>query len=816
MANCGCPSGFTLLPDGTCQKINSAAAVAPTETYSITHVPDNSNPLRNIYACRSGAVIYDDITTKQWPLITVPQINGNTNQATPSSCSSIDPSGSNPNPFIVGGASYTSVSPALPNYPIDNKHFLLLGSPFVPALPNPWPPLPFTQPVDDPCYDFSLYTIRESVINNSVLTYGSGPVLNPQTFLSNPVWSYGTSLPDCETTGSWFNEVGITCGLINYDSNYYDKWFGFTTCVTITTQKTYYLAACANNAFRIKINGRLAVEVNVGDGVGLALGFANIFPITLPIGTHIFTIEFLNYYQDGGLAFEIYDATIQQLSTVTQYASPGLSDYKIFSTNDKVGNIFDVGEEVSIYPLPEPPVTLAPGCPEGYTYSTCGEAKCYKIQRQPFVTCNYLLTPCCDIPGEFVISKNDLLPIADYVGKTICLTGISPFNSCWQVSETGNAPTITSPKTITFVTVEGCGHCPRLNCPDCVNYYYELRDCCTNELYKDEYGNIIRFRYNGVALPGMPLPSDYPDQAIQEIKTPIGATLAEGCLKLSLAQYDPEVTNYLQWSTNVGTITAIDPTFTQTACEICVDCRTCYKLTNCRDSTDFIITYTVLSFYLGKTVVLLGDISSKCYFVTVYEDRCTPTAVAVNIKEEYKTCWDCNPCYALVDCSNPDNTITSIQDLSAYLGQVVTIGNEPGCWLIKKNLDCQPPYTTISIIQGYPLCSKCRGCFILTDCEDPTNKVYTIDPNLAQYVGMTISIIDSMSCWIVSQDPNCIGENITINVAQSYGVNGCELCLPVPKPPKLTNERPVKPGYIKPVCPNNCESGCSACNSCNN
>ena len=98
--DCGCPTGFTLIEGGICQKIETISPTTPSSPVTVGAIVDNQ-----LYYAKYGAIVYEDITLKQWPILASPQaLINSTNSVIPSS-------GPNPNPFIPGGVPYTSLNP---------------------------------------------------------------------------------------------------------------------------------------------------------------------------------------------------------------------------------------------------------------------------------------------------------------------------------------------------------------------------------------------------------------------------------------------------------------------------------------------------------------------------------------------------------------------------------------------------------------------------------------------------------------------------------------------------------------------------------
>ena len=368
---CSCPDGYTLLSGGLCQKITITGATAPLVPVTINQ--DTSSAFYII----EGAVIFEDITNKQWPLITTPQTGAT------ATYNSIIPSAGTANGIV-----YTSVStPTVGIGQHDNVNT---------PLPIQWPPTGTTgYGLVSPRQYFN-GAIRESEISSGVLTLGTGNEIQPVQFLNGQPWNTTNIFPT--NTPNWFEDVGIwASGAAT------GEWYGFTQCVNIPSTKTYYIAFAGNNAIRIKLNGELLLEMNIGDGLYETLTYANIVPITLSAGTNIFYVEALNYALGGGMAFDIYDTDLATLTAVTTPTQ--LADLTIFSTASKIGQDFEVGTvTASTY-----------SCPTGFLYSNCTGSTCTMIENQG----------CYTITGtSYVLSRAETtLPVAfEFTGNTDSFT----------------------------------------------------------------------------------------------------------------------------------------------------------------------------------------------------------------------------------------------------------------------------------------------------------------------------------------------------------------------------------------------------------
>lgn len=188
--------------------------------------------------------------------------------------------------------------------------------------------------------------------------------------------------------------------------------------------------------------------------------------------------------------------------------------------------------------------------------------------------------------------------------------------------------------------------------------------------------------------------------------------------------------------------------------DLCInnECPTgCFKLTDCDGILDPIYaTKPSLNPYaiLGQIVKLEGY--NNCWIVSdVAECDC---AIDVVVLQAYVDCQTCkNPSkYKLTNCDNDTLIVYSSSDLSAYVGQVITRLDCPGCWYIEQ-IEYIPSDVIITVDQSYLNCIECaRDYYLLTDCTGYKDPIITYT-DLSQSVGSVIKIkYCPETCWIVS------------------------------------------------------------------
>ena len=127
--------------------------------------------------------------------------------------------------------------------------------------------------------------------------------------------------------------------------------------------------------------------------------------------------------------------------------------------------------------------------------------------------------------------------------------------------------------------------------------------------------------------------------------------------------------------------------------------------------------------------------------------------VDVTVIQDYEDCGDCVgiTAYKLINCQKENEVIYSIQDLSAYVGQVLK--DDCACWIVQE-IDYQPP--SLTVIENPHLYSECETClatyYQLDNCDESGTPLQIITAsNLSSYIDQTIKIEGCTSCFTVSE-----------------------------------------------------------------
>ena len=163
------------------------------------------------------------------------------------------------------------------------------------------------------------------------------------------------------------NNVGISAST--------SQWVGFSECIDIISGGTYYIGMGADNFVRFSVDGTLIVSIEPPTTYDKNHKMWHVFPYFLTSGKHVIEMEGRNDLP-GSTAFgaEIYNPT--DLATLTGSTTTGTTGL-IFSTANKVGDTFDLGD------------TVGYSCPSGYTYDSCGTSgTCIQIINED-ISCIY-------------------------------------------------------------------------------------------------------------------------------------------------------------------------------------------------------------------------------------------------------------------------------------------------------------------------------------------------------------------------------------------------------------------------------------------
>jgi hypothetical protein len=202
----------------------------------------------------------------------------------------------------------------------------------------------------------------------------------------------------------------------------------------------------------------------------------------------------------------------------------------------------------------------------------------------------------------------------------------------------------------------------------------------------------------------------------------------------------------------------------------------CFVLTDCAGILDPIYaTKPSLSpFAILGQVLVLDNYPGTCWEITdTAECDCAIDVVVLQSYEDCPTCLNAQK-YKLINCDNETLIVYTSTDLSAYVGQVITRLDCPGCWYVEEIEDI-PSDVPITVDVAYVNCIECaRDYYLLTDCTGYKDPIITYT-DLSQYVGSTIKIkYCPETCWTVTTTPLATNAGIVIPDVE---YEDCEECL---------------------------------------
>jgi len=127
---------------------------------------------------------------------------------------------------------------------------------------------------------------------------------------------------------------------------------GFSVCVNIPEDKTYYMGFGADNSGILTIDGKLILQ-------NMSFEYWGIYRHTFTKGKHLVEFADINFGGQAAVAFEIYDNTAAQIATANGYADLNL----IYTTHQEIGLHVEEGSPDSSY-----------SCPVGFILDYCGSS----------------------------------------------------------------------------------------------------------------------------------------------------------------------------------------------------------------------------------------------------------------------------------------------------------------------------------------------------------------------------------------------------------------------------------------------------------
>jgi hypothetical protein len=194
----------------------------------------------------------------------------------------------------------------------------------------------------------------------------NGTTSAPYQIITTSFWK---NIPNNTTDGP-LNRCGLWAAIV-----YSNQDVGFTYCLDVIVDKTYYVAVGCDNYAIIRVDGTTVVSQNVaaltaqfGASTSVTFKYWFIYPIYLTVGAHVIEMIGHNIDMIAALGAEIYDATKNEIITATDYTTFS-NAHILFSTKDMIGEYIEIGTG-----------GLGYTCPTGYSLIMCqGDPHCINI-----------------------------------------------------------------------------------------------------------------------------------------------------------------------------------------------------------------------------------------------------------------------------------------------------------------------------------------------------------------------------------------------------------------------------------------------------
>ena len=364
----------------------------------------------------------------------------------------------------------------------------------------------------------------------------------------------------------------------------------------------------------------------------------------------------------------------------------------------------------------------------------------------------------------------------------------TPINTTTDLSlysDTGVSITLTEYPDICFLVYENTSS----NCLDPITVTFDAMgvDCCALTCYYVNTGSITYVDEDGLivdAIGPLKFCSDiYPvvDAINGSIITTFGACednlCPQACYILTDCDglADPIYTTSESVLPFLGTGTAfhingytncwtVDSSMEDCACAINIvitttytDCATCagytsYKLTDCNNSANVIYTSTDLSLYVNQVI---EQDCPGCWFVEEFFLQ-PPSNTAIIVTNSFINCTTCEQTYYLLtDCAEVESNIITTTDLSAEIGNVITLDWCPEtCWQVSITRE-HTNATVIFLKNSYSTCQQCLMDVLPCTCQ--TAKLI----NPCVYYECTVPALSPIETLTYI---DCLGETIIFEI----------------------------------------------------
>ena len=400
---------------------------------------------------------------------------------------------------------------------------------------------------------------------------------------------------------------------------------------------------------------------------------------------------------------------------------------------------------------------------------------------------------CCD--PSITITYESTCELVDCLYDDFFKLNINGIDSpyCWKATKGFEG----IPVIATIVVTDG----PYDSCTECLHYDYKLYNCTTNAVVYTDYincpdcylhiNNLTRTNLSPIAcwyisVTNEPMGLIVPVSIISlDVPCPVcipKCYTITGTGNVTYYNLDLEfVTEPLPAVICAGaypSVSGSNNTITVgSTCSLVTPCPIyCYTLTNCLTQETLITNNEELAYpYVLNEIVVIAE-HPGCWSITRVIGNC-PSPVQTTIIQTYTDCIECLPpyFYRLESCGNSDPIILYVyQDLSAYVGQTITLDNYEGCYNVTIYEGDVPNPVTVIVNHSYPDCLLCvTPRYKLTDCDGIRPSIYTTT-NLSAYLASVIKLtFYPDTCWSVEETEINSSDDLVI-VDSEYA--SCEIC----------------------------------------
>jgi len=269
----------------------------------------------------------------------------------------------------------------------------------------------------------TIYTVQQGMISSTVYGNAGAKFFEnadqynyPLRLISGIIKTNNNNAPTISltpdytsTTDAWASNGSNTKGRLNIASVWADdgcpagatcvgtescppfgEWIGFADCIEVPVTGKYCIGIAADNYVKISIDGTLVFYAVNNETQNFNSWW--VLEIDLAEGPHVIELEGKNQSTCAAFAAEIYQATAATLQTFSTQAQ--VDNTLIFSTLNRVGTTFDIGEDSGA------------SCPNGFAFDTCDTGNCveYIYSTVEETPCYYRIINCKDVNDTYLVS----------------------------------------------------------------------------------------------------------------------------------------------------------------------------------------------------------------------------------------------------------------------------------------------------------------------------------------------------------------------------------------------------------------------------